>query len=437
MDMGKKKMGLPYAIAMMIGGVVGASIFVVPGALALTVGPMAWLSYAVGAAATLFGCFIFAQTGAVIGSSGANYQLCCISLNDTLGFLYVWCNLLGNCLLFAIMSRTTATYLAVLFPELAEYETLVALLVVLIIGLLHVCGADIVSKVQSILVLTLITVVMIFCISGIRNANWDHFTPAFPYGGFAVLQGVVSTYYAFAGMTNIIEMSGDIQKPDKNIPRTVFISLAIVACLYVAMCIALIGVLPTNEITSSTPVIVAAGRILPEWFQYAVVAAAIASCFGTLNAVVGGMSRLVYSLGSVSILPRWAARKNRRGTPVYAICVLTAIGILIDFIFPTAIKAINVSSFYLLFMTIILAFASMRIKAGFPDRYMAAAYKLSGIHYYLWPILMIVTNGALLAIQFVSDSKSSVMALILMPVGLTVYCFRKRKIGKIQLSDIM
>lgn len=423
-----RNIGLFAAIAMMTGMVVGASVFIVPGELSASTGPTAWLSYLIGAILIGFSCFVFAQVGSVLPVSGANYMLCTGTVNGTWGFMYVWAFLIGNVFLFSIMSRTVATYLAVLFPALAEHTTLVAVLVILFTCSISLFGNQIFTRIQNVCVILLIAVILIFSTGGVANANWSHFDPMFPNGFTPVILGVISTYYAFAGMNGIIELSGEIKNPGKNIPRTVFISFAIVIVMYVGMCVGLVGLVPADELGVAAPTIMAAELIFPSWFSSLVAIAAVAASWTTLNGVCAGMARILLVLGKSNILPKSYGKINRHNAPQLPIITLMIIGVIMTLFSTTIMQFVNISSFYLLLMALLVAVGSLKIKTAFASQYEASEYKLKGVWYYVWPVLVIVSSAVFMVLQFISDPLWTGASVVLIPVAVGFYYIRKRKL---------
>lgn len=424
----KRNLGLFTAICMMTGCIVGASVFIVPGELSFSTGPTAWLSYLIGAVLISFSCFMFAQVGAVLPVAGANYMLCTGTVNGTWGFLYVWSYFLGYSFLFPIMSKTAATYLSVFFPGLSAYIPEVSIIIILVTCVINCLGSNFAAKIQNALVVLLVAVVLIFSAGGIINADFSHFSPMFPNGVKPVILGAISTYYAFAGVNCIIDMSGEIKNPGKNIPRTVFISFAIVVVMYILMCVALVGLLPTNELGVAMPAVTAAETIFPKWFNYIIALAAIAASWSTLNSVIAAMSRVLFVLGKSNILPRKLADSNKKGAPYYAILVLAVVGVLMVLFSATIMQFVNISSFYLLLTALLVAVASLKIKTVFKEEYDAAEYKLKGISYYLWPVLAIISSVVFMILQFVDDPKMTGLSVVLVPVGVGIYLLRKKKL---------
>lgn len=426
----KRSLSLFAAICMMTGCIVGASVFVVPGELASTVGPGAFISYLLGAVLISFSCFMYAQVGSVVSVAGANYVLCTRSVGGAWGFLYVWCFFLGNSFLFPIMAKTAVNYLSILFPLLGKNVKLASAVMILLCCGISLLGNTLSARVQNLCVIVLIGVVVVFSAGGILNADWSNFSPLLPKGISPVIVGAVSTYYAFAGVNCIIDLSGEIKDPGRNIPRTVFISFGIVVVMYIGMCLGLVGLLPADKLGIAAPAVTAGELIFPKWFSAAVIIAAVAACYTTLNAVISSMSRILYTLGKVKLFPSVLAKTNRFAAPSAAIAVLAVLGCLLVVFSDTIMRFVNISSFFLLFIALIVAVGSLRIRDAFAEEFAAAAYKLKGAGYYIWPWLTIVSSLVFMAIQLKSDLKMTGLAILLVPVGIALYFIRKKILQK-------
>ena len=427
----QRSMGLFTAICMMTGCIVGASVFIVPGELTASVGPAAWVSYLIGAVLMFFNCFTFAQVGAILPVSGANYVLCSKAVNGTWGFMYVWGFLLSNSFLFPIMSRTMANYLAVFFPFVGDHITAFALIIFLITICINLLGMKVSTMIQNICVVLLIVVIVIFSLTGVTHADWSNFHPLFPGGVMPVIMGAISTYYAFAGVNCIIEMSGDIKNPRRNIPLTVFISFGIVVVIYIGMCIGLIALMhPDDLVGVARPAVTASETVMPGWFSYFIALAAIAASWTTLNGISAGMSRLIYVLGDVSFLPKFFSKLNKRNVPWAAFILLGVWGTLYILFNATIMQYVNISSFYLLFIALLIAVGSLRIKERFAENYENSIYKLKGIWYYLWPVLAIVSGIFFMILQLRDDPLMTGLSVILLPIMIGIYFLRKNALKK-------
>lgn len=418
----KRTMGLPSAIAMLVGGVIGASVFIVPGQLAAEIGPAVWLSYLIGCGLALFTAMMFAQIGTVMPVAAANYRFSVATVNGGWGFLYIWLFVLSSVFLIPIMSLTVAQYLGVFHPALNSLPVAVA--VVIITGGLNMFGISASTRFQNVLVIGFLTIIAIFATGGFFNANWENFTPMFPQGAMPVVIGAVATYYAFAGVNTVIELAGEIRNPGRNIIRMVLIGLAFIFVTYIAVAVAAVALVEPAKLGVDAPISFAAEGAFPSWFSGLIALAAVAASWTTLNAVMAAMSRQVYALSRSRIFPRSWARVNRANAPYRAVIVVTVVGIIITLFNADVMRFINLSSTYLLATAIVLAISSLRLKRRLPEAYASAEFKLRGIWYYFWPIGVIVTSAYFLYLAISDDPFMSAVSGVLVPVGIGLYYWR-------------
>lgn len=426
----QRNLGLTSAITTMTGCIVGSSIFIIPSALTAANGPNAWISYLIGAVAILFSGFLYAQIGAALPVSGANYRFCTVCISPTAGFLYVLCSFIGNSFLYPILSRTGATYLTQFFPALQGHEIVVSIGIVILIGFINLMGGKVSGTIQTMLVLVLVTTVLSFTTCGIIKADWQNFSPLFPVGIFPVITGVVSTYYAFAGVNCIIDMSGDIKNPEKNIPKTIFISLLIVALMYIGMCVSLAGLIPWDEMEPSMSVATVALRTFPSWFSSLLALAALITCWTPLNSIYGSTSRVLYTMGRLRIIPSVFSKLNSRGVPYVAVLLVMIVGSVLCLFYQSVIQFVNISSFYLLSVALLMAIASLKFRQRMENNYLTSPYKLSGIWYYVWPICTILTSLVFMGVEIVTDTKFALCGIVLIPIGVLLYKLRERYLLK-------
>lgn len=418
----KRTMGLPSAIAMLVGCVVGASVFIVPGQLAGEIGPGVWIAYLIGGLAVLFAALMFAQVGSVMPVSAANYRLSVATVNGAWGFLYIWVYAISSVFLMPIMSLTTAQYLGVFHPALNSLP--VAVCIVIVTGGLNMFGLNTSNRIQNVLVIGFVTVIAVFITGGLSNADWSHFTPMFPSGFMPVVVGAVATYYAFAGFNNVIELSGEIKNPGRNVIRMVIIGFVVIMVLYIGVAVAAVALAEPSTLGVVAPISFAAGSVFPSWFSGLIAFAAVAASWTTLNAVMAALSRQVFALSRSRILPRSWSQINRAGAPYVAIAVVTALGVLMTLFSEDVMRFINLSSTYLLLTAIVVAVSSLRLKSRLAERYAAAEFKLRGFWYYFWPIGVIASSTYFLVLAISVDPFMSMLSGLMVPVGLGLYLWR-------------
>jgi len=424
----KRTMGFITATAMLIGTVIGASVFIVPGALAASTGPAVWLTYLIGAFLILFAAVMFAQIGSVMPVTAANYRITASTVNGTWGFLYIWVFGIANIFLIPIMALTGAEYLGVFHPALNSMP--VAVGIVVITGLINILGLRTAMSIQNILVVALIVIIAIFATGGLANADWSHFTPMFPVGVGPVIAGAVSTYYAFAGMNVVIELSGEMKNPGRNTLRMIMVGIITIVVLYLGVALAAVALVPPAELGVEAPIAYAASTLFPDWFGGVIAVGAVAACWTTLNAVMAALGRQLFGLSRSNILPRALAKLNKAGTPYVAMLSLTLFGVLITIFSEDVMRFVNLSGTYLLLTSIIIAVSSLRIRSTLPEMYQRAEFKLRGFWYYFWPVGAIVTSIFFLVLAVMEDPGMSLLSLVLIPVGIGLYVWRANAVKR-------
>ena len=116
----ERSIGLGGAAATLVGYVVGASIFILPGELAASTGPAIFLSFLLASIPALLSCFVTAQIGCVYPVSGGPYIAASRNLSPFAGFMLVWSLMLGATIGIPLIAYGFADYLAFFIPGVPQ-----------------------------------------------------------------------------------------------------------------------------------------------------------------------------------------------------------------------------------------------------------------------------------------------------------------------------
>ncbi|HMF74046.1 MAG TPA: APC family permease, partial [Bryobacteraceae bacterium] len=185
------------------------------------------------------------------------------SLGRAMGFLFLWQVMLSAPLTAASGSVGFADYARYLFPALTGAQgKLLAMAVCGLATFLLYRDIHSIGKISAVLWVGLMVAMGIIIWGGV-----GHFQAArafsFPSGAFHLTPGFFSglgaatliSMYDYSGYFNVCLLGGEIKNPKVNIPRCITLSIGILAVLYLAMSLSIIGVLPWQEAMHS-PVIV-------------------------------------------------------------------------------------------------------------------------------------------------------------------------------------
>jgi fructoselysine transporter len=305
----ERGLGLKEAVALNMIEIVGIGPFVVSALVIQRMGgPQCMLAWIGGALLAALDGFVWSELGAAMPEAGGTY----VFLREAYGrlkwgrlmsFLFVWQTFIQAPLSVSSAAIGFSRYAGYLYPlNKWEAKALSGGLVILLVILLY-RKITTIGKI-SVLLWAGVIATMVWLIWG----GITHFDPKlafdFPPGAFhlswaffaALGAAMVNTVYSYWGYYNICHLGGEIREPEKNIPRGIFLSIAGITILYLAMQSSILGVLPWREAQYS-PFIVSTfveklyGAGAARFVTWMVLWIALASIFSLLL----GYSRVPYS----------------------------------------------------------------------------------------------------------------------------------------------
>src|SRR5437867_8158589 len=260
----ERALGLKEAVALNMIEIVGIGPFVVSSLVIRAMGgPQALLAWLGGALLAALDGFVWSELGAAMPRAGGTY----VFLREAYGpekwgrllsFLFVWQTFLHVPLSVASASIGFANYAEYLHPlTTLEHKAISGGLVLFLMFLLY-RRIGTIGKISVLLWVGVIGTMLWLICGGVRNFNaklaFDFPPGAFDFSTlwFAGLgSAMINTIYSYWGYYNICHLGGEIRNPEKNIPRGIFLSVAGIAVLYLAMQTSILGVVPWREAADS------------------------------------------------------------------------------------------------------------------------------------------------------------------------------------------
>jgi amino acid transporter len=155
------------------------------------------------------------------------------------------------------------------------------------------------------------------------------FEPSKVHNGFSGL-GVAFplAVYLYIGWENSAALAEETNNPRRNVPRAVFLSIALMAFTYLLLAYATVTGFNYNAAALALPLIpfIAVAHSVAAWLAFVAYMAGLTSTLGVLIAAVNSQCRLIFNAGREGLLPRWIGRVHPvRRTPVNAIIAFVAI----------------------------------------------------------------------------------------------------------------
>ncbi len=429
-DPQKKTIGLPGAIFTIVGFVVGISIFILPGQIASLAGPGVVLSYGIAGIGALFSCLVAAQISALVPRAGAGFLSVATFLSPFWGFILVWLMFGGVSLAVALLGYGFADYLDAILPGMNRQY--VAAGVVLVCGSLNLLGASTAVWVQGLLVVLLILVLGVFSGAGLASIVPDNLTPFLPNGWTPVLTSAVPAFFSFAGFMMIIELGGEIRNPQRNVPHALFWSFIIVGGFYMAVSMALVGIIPWYDLKDvSAPIALAAGKLFPPYAITIVSFSALVAAATSINAMVLGYSRYVVPLGKTKMVPGFIAWQSEKyNAPVYGILFIVLLALAAVFMESTIIGLATGIVIALMGTQVLIGLALLLFHASGKQKDTARAFDLGRRGTYIAAIGLITISVIFMLLGMTSNGKANPALAAYVIAGALLYWTRIRSLGQ-------
>ncbi|KAJ6547599.1 L-methionine transporter [Mycena capillaripes] len=391
---GEKNIGLFNGIALIVGLQIGSGIFSSPGVMVANTNSVG-ASLVVWAASGLLGwtgASSFAELGSAIPQNGGAQAYLAYAYGPLVSYLFAWTAIIalkpgGN----AVISLIFSEYLNRIFWHTTRAEVspddipqwaikVTAIAAVMIVTLFCVAARKLGTRVAvvftTIKVAALISITVLGIIQLARGKQSSSLREPLFEGSSTSPSSYSLAFYsglwAFDGWDQANYVGGEIQNPEKNIPRAIHSSMSIVTLLFLLANLSYFVVLDKNTIGLSNTVAMDFGRALFGPIGGTVFAFMVAiSCFGALNGSFYTSSRLVYAAGREGYLPALFGRLHTtRKTPLNAALLqagITTTFILIGGGFRSLINFSVVASWAFYFLTV-LGLVILRVKEPMLER---------------------------------------------------------------------
>jgi basic amino acid/polyamine antiporter, APA family len=331
-----KQLGVFSATMLVVGGIIGAGIFLNPAIVAQRVAtaPAVLATWVLGAVIAIIGAFVYAELGARAPLAGGGY----VYLRDAFGslpaFLYGWSLfLMVSTGAIAAVAMTFANYAATLFALPTAVVTPIAVGSLVLLTLVNIAGVKpgaITQNVATVLKLAAIAVLVgAAFIASDRAARVATIAVAptlvAPIGAWQWIlasgAALVPVLFAFGGWQQTNYVAAELRNPEKNLPRALVLGVLIVVAAYLLVNLAYLRALGVDGLAASrAPAADTIGVLLGERGRLLITAGIAISTFGFLNLVIMVTPRVYQAMAADGLFfSKMAALHPRTRTPVAAL----------------------------------------------------------------------------------------------------------------------
>jgi amino acid transporter len=341
-----RRLGLWSAIAVVVGSAIGSGIFRSPAGIADRIpGPFPLISmWVVGGLISLCGALTLAEVASEVPKTGGIYAFLKEAWGKLPAFLFGWAQLtVVRAAALGAISITFAEYFwrvwgfdptTAPYDQYARYTAAVAIVITATFNIVGVrMGAAVVNVTTVAKTAGLGLLIILALTLGLSQSGGGHFTPALPVepvrvGAYGL--ALVSLLWAYDGWMDLSYVAGEVENPQRNMPRALIYGTLAIIGVFVLANIAYLAVLSVEEMRVSKLVAAdVAEKMVGRWGVTFVAVTVMLSTFGTLNAVLLTSPRILFAAADDRMLPSFIAKVHAKyETPYGAISLVAVLGMV-------------------------------------------------------------------------------------------------------------
>ncbi|MBS1842289.1 MAG: amino acid permease [Acidobacteria bacterium] len=430
----RRELGLFQAISANMLEMIGVGPFLtIPLILSTMDGPQALLGWVLGAVVAICDGLVWAELGAAMPGSGGPYQYLSEAygpkkLGRLMSFLFIWETIFLAPLSIGAGAVGFSQYTKFLWPGMGYWPgKAVAATVCLAITALLYRDIRSVGRLSIALWIVVIFTALAVTVAGLLNFRADRIFD-FPPHAFTLSKqffvglggATLLAMYDYGGYNNVCFFAGEVRHPERVIPRSILISIGLVAALYLTMNLTTIGVVPWQEAKHSTFIVSDLMlRLYGSKVAQVMTGLILFTTFASLFAVLLGYSRVPYAAAAdgrfFAVFGKLHRTKNFPYVSVLFIGIASAFASLLDL--SDLITALIVIQVLIQFMAQVVAVTLIR-------KYRPDIHRPFKMWFY--PVTSIIAFAGWAYILAASGVRFILWGLALAAVGVCAYMWRAR-----------
>jgi len=410
----KRAVGLRGLTLISLGSIIGSGWLLGALTASKVAGGASVLSWLLAGLVLALLALVHAELGSTYPVSGGTARFPFMAFGSLGGFTGGWMAFLQAVTIAPIEVEATLGYLNSKFTHLGLVNAngtldgkgigigavfMLVFTVINLVGVRWLAETNSIAMIWKLLIPTITIFALLFTVfhSGNFTAGGG-FAPYGFHGIFAALPlGVV---FAIEGFEQAIQVGGEAENPQKNIPRAVIYSMIIGTVIYLLLEVAFVGALnpanlvhgwsnPISGVSAYGPYATLATTAGLGWLSTLLIIDSVVSPAGTGLVYMGTSSRLSYGLGRNGYFPKAISSISSRGVPVVSIIICFIVGMLVFLPFPSWAGLVGLVTSATVIMYAMAPLSLAGLRRTDPDR--PRAYRLPAAHI-LCPLAFVFAN---------------------------------------------
>jgi basic amino acid/polyamine antiporter, APA family len=427
----RRAIGQVQATALVVGIIIGASIFVQPSEITREVFPSVPAVLAVWTVAgliSLAGALICAELSSAYPGTGGVYVFLRNTISPAAGFLWGWAMFWTmHTGIIAAVAFINARYAAQFLPLGDTGIRVFAVGMIALLSLVNYFGVRHGSRLQAAFTIVKVGAIVVLVLVGFAMIGGLPTRAATSAGGEvqvdAFLRAVGAGLFSFGGWHMVTYSAEETHEPTRTLPRALVLGMMIVILCYLALNSLYLAVLPMDKLIASQRVAAdAADALFGSGGGTLMAGLVVFSTIGALGGLILAGPRVYFAMAEHGLWPRWfAAVHPRYQTPHRAIalqgvwaCVLLTTGSY------RALFTRVIYTEWIFFALMALGLMIARRRSDYAPRYRVWGFPVT-------PVLFALAALAVVVNQIVSDPIDSAIGLAIVLAGLPLYVWLVRK----------
>ncbi|MEV4113349.1 amino acid permease [Nonomuraea sp. NPDC049695] len=320
-----RSLGLWQLTAIGVGGIIGAGIFALAGAVAnQTAGPAVLVSFLIAGIASAAAAFSYAEFAGLIPKAGSAYTYGYAVLGEIVGWFIGWDLLLEYTAIVAVVAIGISGYFGFLVQQLGftlpawmlgapgtghgHVVDLFAVLLCLLIAFMLNLGIRAAARFETFVVAVKVAVVLLVVVVGFFHINTANYTPFFPFGVSGAITGAATVFFAVFGYDAMSTAAEESRDARRHMPRAIMYSLIISMVLYVLATLVLTGMQNYRQIDPESGFASAFAAVGLSGLASLIAAGAVIGILTVMFTFMLGVTRVWFSMSRDGLLPQWFAK---------------------------------------------------------------------------------------------------------------------------------
>ena len=347
-----------------VGAMVGAGIFALIGPAGGVAGAAVWISFLLAGVIAALQGYSFGKMGAHFPSGSGMIEYVAQGFGDGhFTGITAWLAFMSQCIITAMVAVAFGGYASSMFADDdSTWAKVFTVLLLLVMGTLNMLGAKAVARAQGVLVRVVLAILVVFSVVTVLTADWALLAPS----GYPTLRQIASsvalTFFAFLGFGVITFTAKDLPSPTRQLPKAIYLAIAIATVVYVAISIGVYGTLTVPEVMAAgdTAVAEAAKPTLGDLGYVLMALTAMFSTAGATNSSLYPATGLARDLAAKGQFPPVLGRDLGGRFPVGLVLMVSVTTVLALFLDLTAIASIGSAVALTLFTLVTISHVRVR-----------------------------------------------------------------------------